>query len=141
MINAVFSLYSGKYENGIAYSDRILQRKQCKEALFVKARCLAMLGQYAEADALHVILANIMGKDIDAKDYFAVATVNEQIGDPGLGIMQSIIKIHPHYVPAILKFRVMMQTKDLRLEAQEPNVLVDAFNGNIEERARKIRKI
>lgn len=135
MINAVFSLYSGKYEDGIAYADRILQHKQCKEALFVKARCLAMLGQYAEADALHVMLANIIGKDIDAKIYFAVATVNEQIGDPGLGIIQSIIKIHPHYVTAILKLREMMQKKELELETQETNVLVDAFNGNMEETA------
>lgn len=135
MINAVFSLYSGKYEDGIAYSDRILQHKQCREALFVKARCLAMLGQYAEADALHVMLANIIGKDIDAKIYFAVATVNEQIGDPGLGIIQSIIKIQPHYVTAILKLREMMQKKNLELNTQESNVLIDAFNGNMEETA------
>ncbi len=128
MLNAVLSLYSGRYEDAIAYADRILLRKQCKEALFVKARSLAMLEQYAEADALHVKLLEAIGDAVDTKIYFAVSTVNDKIGDPGLGIMQSIIKHHPQYTTAILKLRMMMQAKDLKLETQEDNALVDAFN-------------
>lgn len=131
MLNAVVSLYSGKYEDGVSYANSILRHKQCKEALFVKARCMAMLGRYAEADALHVKLIDIIGKAVDAKIYFSVATINELIGDPGLGIMQNIIKIFPHYTPAILKLRTMMREKSIKLETQEPDTLVNAFNNEV----------
>lgn len=131
MLNAVFSLYSGHYEAGINYTDRILQRKLCREALFVKARCLAMLERYSEADALHEILIDIIDKTVDAKIYFSVAVVNEVIGDPGLGIMQTVINMFPHYIPAILKLRMMMKAKGLNLETQSPNAVVDAFNNII----------
>ena len=128
MLNAVFSLYGGKYDDGIVYADNVLKHKQCKEALFVKARCLAMLGRYAEADLVHVKLTELIGNTSDAKVYFAVATVNERIGDPCLGVMQSIIKLFPDYVPAIMKLRLMMQNKNLKLKINEANALVEAFN-------------
>ena len=129
MLNAVFSLYSGRYEQAIAYADLILQHRQCKEAMFVKARCLAISGRYAEADAIHVKLTELIGKTFDAKVYLAVATVNEQIGDPGLGIMQAVIHLLPDYLPAILRLRMMMQAKGIMLETkEEANDLTDAFN-------------
>ena len=130
MLNATFSLYSGKYVDGIIYADRIVRQRPCMEALFVKARCLAALGKYAEADKTHAEMAEILGNQADAKIYFAVATVNELIGDPGLGIMQSLVKMFPYYMPAILKLRMMMQAKDLKLEAKENSELVDAFNSD-----------
>ncbi len=130
MLNATFSLYSGKYVDGIIYADRIVRQRPCMEALFVKARCLAALGKYAEADKTHTEMAEILGNQADAKIYFAVATVNELIGDPGLGIMQSLVKMFPYYMPAILKLRMMMQAKDLKLEAKENSELVDAFNSD-----------
>ncbi len=131
MLNAAFSLYAGKYPDGIIYADRILRHRSCKEILFVKARCLAALGKYAEADKAHVEMTKILGSHVDAKIYFAVATVNELIGDPGLGIMQMLVKMFPYYVPAILKLRVMMQAKGLKLETIETNELVEVFNGNV----------
>lgn len=130
MLNAVFSLYSGKYANGIIYADCILRQRPCMEAMFVKARCQTALGKYAEADKTHTEMAKILGNHIDAKIYFAVATVNELIGDPGLGIMQTLIKMYPHYMPAILKLRMMMQEKDVKLEIQETNELVEVFNSD-----------
>ena len=72
-----------------------------------------------------------LGSHVDAKIYFAVATVNELIGDPGLGIMQMLVKMFPYYVPAILKLRVMMQAKGLKLETIETNELVEVFNENV----------
>ncbi len=129
MLNAVFCLYGSKYEDGIMFADRILAQKQCKEAMFVKARCLAMLGRYSDADAIHVELCNMMEKSVDVKIYFAVSVVNEQIGDPGLGIMQTIIKLFPDYIPAIIKLRCMLKTKNAILQKQEEtNSLVDMFN-------------
>ena len=75
-------------------------------------------------------MAEILGSRVDAKIYFAVATVNELIGDPGLGIMQTLVKMFPHYMPAILKLRMMMQAKGMKLEAKENNELVEAFNSD-----------
>lgn len=130
MLNATFSLYSGKYDDGVVYADRIVRQRPCMEALFVKARCLAALGKYSEADKTHTKMAEILGSRVDAKIYFAVATVNELIGDPGLGIMQTLVKMFPHYMPAILKLRMMMQAKGMKLEAKENNELVEAFNSD-----------
>lgn len=131
MLNAAFSLYAGKYADGIVYADRVLRYRSCKEILFVKARCLAALGKYVEADETHVEMTKILGSHVDAKIYFAVATVNELIGDPGLGIMQTLVKMFPYYIPAILKLRMMMQAKGLKLETKETNGLVEVFNGNL----------
>ena len=130
MLNATFSLYSGKYADGIVYADRIVRQRPCMEALFVKARCLAALGKYADADKMHAEMAKILGNHVDAKIYFAVATVNELIGDPGLGIMQTLVKLFPYYNPAILKLRLMMQAKGLKLEVKETNELVEVFNSD-----------
>lgn len=130
MLNAVFSLYGGNYEDGVAYAERIIRRRQCKEALFVKSRCLAMLGRYGEAAAVNVELIKLMDKDVDVKILFAVSTVNEAIGEPGLGIMQCVIKIFLRYTPAILKLRAMMRAKGRKLEAEAADSLVDAFNGS-----------
>lgn len=130
MLNATFSLYSGKYADGIVYADRILRQRPCMEALFVKARCQTALGKYAEADKTHTEISKMLGNHVDAKIYFAVATVNELIGDPGLGIMQTLIKMFPHYMPAILKLRMMMQAKGLKLEVQETDELVEIFNSD-----------
>ena len=131
MLNAVYSLYSGRYDDGIKYADLIISRRKCKEAMFVKARCLAMLGRYTEADQLHVELVDLIAKSVDAKIYFAVSVVNEKIGDPGLGIMQTVIKMYPEYDTAIIKLRSMMQEKHLGLEVQDENACAQSFNSEM----------
>ena len=117
-----------KYEEGLINADSILSRRECKEALFIKSRCLSCLKRYREADAVNEKLIDIIGDTFDAKIYYLVATVNEQIGDPCLGIVQSIIKKYPHYIPAILKLRDMMLEKGCKLETKESNTVVDSFN-------------
>lgn len=130
MLNAVFSLYSGKYEDGILYAERILYQRDCKEALFVKSRCLAMLERYSEADAVNEKLIDIIGNTFDAKIYYSVALVNDRIGDPCLGIIQNVIHAFPHYLPAILKLRSMIRARSLRLETKDTNDIVDSFNSD-----------
>ena len=131
MLNAVFALYGNKYNEGVKYADDILAVRMCNEALFVKARCLTMLGRYSEADEVNVKLCNQLGKTIDVKMYFAIAVVNELIGESGLGIMQSIIQLHPDYMTAILKLRNMMQKRGITLQVQEQNNnLVEVFNSS-----------
>jgi len=131
MLNAALSLYGGNYEEGIRYADNVLKQEKSQEALFVKARCLAMLKRYNEADAVHVQLADGMGEAFDKKIFFAVATVNEIIGDPGMGIMQILYSNVPTYNKALLRLREMMQARKKELESQEQNALADSFNSSI----------
>ena len=131
MLNAIYSLYSGNYEDGIMYANQVIGKKKCKEAMFVKARCLSMLGKYNEADQQHVELIDLIGKSVDAKTYFAVSTNNERIGDPGLGIMQTIIKLYPEYDTAILKIRDMMKERKCQLILLDENVHAESFNSEM----------
>lgn len=131
MINAVFSLYSGMYEDGIKYADKVIALRLCKEATFVKARCYAMLGNNSEADALHVQLSNIIGKDADLKVYYAVSMLNEKIGDPGLGILQTVFKVQPKYITCLKSLRKLMHQKNIKLTANDENELMNQFNSEI----------
>lgn len=131
MINAVFSLYSGMYENGIKYADKVIALRLCKEATFVKARCYAMLGNNSEADALHVQLSNIIGKDADLKVYYAVSMLNEIIGDPGLGILQTVFNVQPKYMTCLKSLRKLMHQKNIKLTANDENELMNQFNSEI----------
>lgn len=131
MLNAIYSLYSGNYSKGIMYADLVIAKKKCKEAMFVKARCLSMLGKYTEADLQHVDLIDMIGKSVDAKTYYAVSTNNEKIGDPGLGIMQTVIKLYPEYNTAILRLRTLMQEKQCKLENYDDNFYAESFNSAI----------
>jgi len=130
LLNAVFSLYCGKYDDGIAYADRILAREESKDALFVKSRCLAMMQRYSDADATNVELLELVGNDFDRRAYFETATINEIIGDPGLGVVQAIVKQVPRYTTALLKLRSMMKAKHMKLRSEEQNSLADTFNND-----------
>lgn len=134
MLNAVIALYSGRYENGVKFVDYVISQKCCKEALFIKARCEAMLQNYTEADKLHTKISEMIGNSVDTKVYFAVAIVNEKIGDPSLGILQTLIKIHHDYVPTLIRLRQFMKAKKMILISQKENSLVEVFNGTQEDK-------
>ncbi|NYI49040.1 ATP-dependent DNA helicase [Macellibacteroides fermentans] len=131
MLNAVFSLYSGNYNDGIKYADRIISIHQSKEIIYVKARCLALLGKYQDADVIHIQLGDIIGKDVDLKVYYAIAVVNEAIGDPGLGIMQTVFKVQPKYLTSLKTLRKLMKDKKINLFYNNTNELVDLFNSDV----------
>jgi hypothetical protein len=128
MLNAVFSLYGGKYDEGIMYADRIMATRTCKEAMFVKSRCLAMLGKFNEADAINIHINKLLDGEFDLKVYYEVSIVNEAIGDPCLGIMQTIFNVHPQYMKILKTLRRMMQSQGVKLVTSEENKLVDLFN-------------
>lgn len=133
MLNAVFTLYSGKYNESIEYADRIISTRQCKEAIFIKARCLTMLGKYLEADINHVRLSEIIGKDVDLKIFYVVAIVNEIIGDPCLGIIQTLFKIQPKYLKSLKLLRKLMYNKQIKISCNDEKELVGFFNSNISD--------
>jgi len=141
---ALLSLYAGEYEQALAYVDSVLSLHQCQEALYVKSRCLAKLERYEEADAVNVLMGDVFDMSTpDAKVLYMIAMLNEMhIGDPGLNLMQELIKARPKYDKGILSLRYLMKQKGLSLvkTSDDPRELVDDFNSDIanEEFAQKL---
>ena len=142
---ALLSLYAGKYEQALAYADSVLAQHQCQEALYVKSRCLAKLERYDEADAVNVLMGDVFDMSMpDAKVLYMIAMLNElHVGDPGLNLMQQLIKARPKYDKGILSFRYLMKRKGLVLvkTSDDPRELVDDFNSEMsdEEFAQKLK--
>jgi len=132
---ALLSLYAGEYEQSLEYVDSVLAQHQCQEALYVKSRCLAKLERYAEADAVNVLMGNVFDMSTpDVKVLYSLAMLNElHIGDPGLNLMQELIKARPKYDKGILSLRYLMRRKGMVLvkASDDPRELVDDFNSDI----------
>ena len=143
-LTALLCLYAGRYEQALDAIDSVLAQHQCQEALYVKSRCLAKLERYEEADAVNVLMGDMFDMSTpDAKVLYMIAMLNEMhIGDPGLNLMQELIKARPKYDKGILSLRFLMKRKGLALvkTTDEPRELVDDFNADITERefARKL---
>lgn len=138
-INAVFCLYGGKYDLGIVYADRVLAKKDtCKEAIFIKSRCLAEKGLWKEADEANAKILEILGLDYDKdqKTIFHLAVVNEHVDDPSLDYLKIIIKFQGLYMPAVLELRRQGLRMGKTLESDESiEKLVSAFNSDLSDEA------
>ena len=136
---ALLSLYAGEYGQALQYVDSVLAQHQCQEALYVKSRCLAKLERYQEADAVNVLMGDVFDMSTpDAKVLYSIAMLNElHIGDPGLNLMQELIKAKPKYDKGILSLRLLMKRKGLLLvkSSDEPRELVDDFNSDMTDEA------
>lgn len=136
---ALLSLYAGKYEQALEYADQVLALHQCQEALYVKSRSLTMLERYEEADAVNVLMGDVFDMATpDAKVLYSIAMLNElHIGDPGLNLMQELIKAKPKYDKSIMSLRLLMKRKGLTLikTSEETRELVDDFNSDMTEEA------
>ena len=133
-INAVFCLYGGAPELGIAYADRVLERRDdCREAHYVKARCLALLGRWKEADAENVRLSALIGDDLDKdpKAVFLFSVVNRHVGDPGLQYIQFVAVTHGSYMPAMLELRHHLRDAGLKLKTEKPTALTEAITSDM----------
>ena len=136
-IVALLSLYANEYEQALTYIVGVIAQHQCQGALYIKSRCLAKLGRYEEADAVNVLMGNVFDMSTpDAKVLYMIAMLNElYIGDPGLSLMQELIKAKPKYNKAILSLRLLMQRKGMKLiyTSETSHELVDDFNSDISE--------
>ena len=134
---ALLSLYAAEYEQALKYADSVLAQHQCQEALYVKSRCLAKLERYEEADAVNVLMGDVFDMSTpDAKVLYMIAMLNElHIGDPGLNLMQELIKARPKYNKGILSLRYLMKRKGLVLvkKSNDARELVDDFNSEISD--------
>ena len=132
---ALLSLYAGEFEQALECADSVLAQHQCQEALYVKSRCLAKMEQYQEADAVNVLMGDVLDMSTpDAKVLYSIAMLNElHIGDPGLNLMQELIKARPKYNKGILSLRYLMKRKRLVLvkPSDDPRELVDDFNSDM----------
>lgn len=133
-INAVICLYSGRYELGVVYADRvILSKPSCKEALYIKSRCLAELGQWKEADETNDEILQILSLDYDKdqKTIFHLAVVGDRIGDSRIDYLKLILKYQGLYLPAILELRNQMHRSGTLLKEEEENAFISAFNSEM----------
>lgn len=131
---ALLDLYAGQTEEALCYIQKVLERHQCVEALFIQSRCLEKLGRYQEADLANIRLANLFDQNKpDAKVIYMIAMLNEMhIGDPGIELMRGLVAAKPKYDPAILAFRSIMKKRNLLLAQPEDESvpLIDDFNAN-----------
>ena len=99
---------------------------------------MAKMERYQEADAVNVLMGDVFDMSTpDAKVLYSIAMLNElHIGDPGLNLMQELIKARPKYNKGILSLRYLMKRKGLVLvkTSDDPRELVDYFNLDITER-------
>lgn len=135
-VSAALCLYSGEYEQAVYFADRVRSMRECNDVLFIKARALTLLKRYKDADTVNIELVKCLDGEFDAKTYYEVALLNEtQLGDPGLGIMQSVVKYRPEYDNSIIKLRVFMKNKNIDLADSDDsgNELVVQFNSDISD--------
>lgn len=128
-LKAFFSLYACKYEDAVAWCDRLTAKRQCKEALYLKARALAKMGKAGEADDVHVALVELLGKKTDVKTVFSVGCVNEEIGEDGIKFLQNLLARWPDYYPVVSVIQHYARKRHLRL-ADSDNPLIKAFNSD-----------
>lgn len=138
-IMALLCLYSGEYDRSLEYIEEVIRIHNCREALFIKSRCLFMQKRYKEADDVNIEL--LEGLDFhapDAKILYMVAVVNEMyIGDPGLNLMCMVVSKHPRYDRAVITLRMLMRRAGTRLDRlpeTDNQELIDAFNSDMSDK-------
>lgn len=134
-LNAVLCLYSSRYEEAIGYTDMVLDRKACLEAMFIKAKALYRLRRYDEASEV-VKQIHVTSSDsceiisMDKKQYLLEAKLNQHLGTSVIETCQQLMKLCPEYIPAYLMMRneVLANNQLMENGREEINALIIAFN-------------
>lgn len=135
-LNAVFCLYGNKFDEAIGFADLVLSRRECIEAMFIKARALFEMGDYDRAyDMNNLIISATKShedrKGIDNKLYLFEAKLNDKIGNSNIAICKKLIKNCPECLKAfvLLRKNMLKENLSLNIEEDEENIeLVSAFN-------------
>ena len=133
-LNSVTCLYAGQYEQAIKYADKLIAKRECNDALYIKSRALSLLERGIEADVVNGELLSILDGNFDAKVYYQTAIVNElYTQDSGINIMQKVVIERPQYLRGVVMLRNLMLRKDIKLQVPEDdmNELITVFNSNI----------
>ena len=135
-LNSVICLYAGQYEQAIKYADKVIAKRECNDALYIKSRALSLLERGIEADVVNGELLSILDGNFDAKVYYQTAIVNElYTQDSGINIMQKVVVERPQYQKAIIALRNLLKRKGylLQIHPDDLNDLSIAFNSDMSE--------
>jgi len=144
-LKGMLLLYANQPCVALAEIEKVLMSHDCLEALYIKARVLAKLERYAEADTISSQLAERFQMDTpDAKVLYMVAVINElYTKNPGIHLMQKLIEIRPKYDNGIVQLRFLMRRKNLKLDKLSDSTceLIEDFNSDIspEEFMKKLK--
>lgn len=132
---AILSLYAEKYEQALKYVDSVLAIHNCKEALYVKLRCLTRMERYGEAEEVNGLIGDVMEMPIpDAKLLYNIGMLNElHLEKSGLELLRKVVILRPKYNRIILAIRNVLKRKNILLAniPGENGVLVEAFNSEM----------
>lgn len=97
-LNSVMCLYGNKYADAIGYADLVLSRRNCLEAMYVKARANYEIGNWEEASGIlfQIMTISTEGEEkraIDKKLYLLEIKVNDKIGNSNIGLCKKLLKI------------------------------------------------
>ena len=134
---ATLCLYADDAETALRITDEVLTHDDNQNVLYVKSRCLARLGRYEEADAVNTALGNDIDLAVpDAKSLYMIAVVNElHTADPGLLLMQKLLRAKPRYDRGIAAMRSLMKRRcmPLSMPSGKRSDIEYAFNSDIPE--------
>lgn len=130
-IAAMLALYAEQYNEALVWIDDVIERHKCYEALYIKVRCLARMGKWAEADEVNsqMNLEPVI-KQGNMKILYEVAIVNNVVGDGAAYILQYILDSRPNYSHGIITLRGMMKDEHKKLDAGEDNSLTIMFDSD-----------
>lgn len=133
-LNAVFCLYGNRFHEAIGYSDMVLSRKDCFEAMFIKGRALFELGRYDEAFDVNYLMINKTKnseeiKAVDKKQLLFEARINEKISNPNISVCKQLIKLCPECCDAYIIIRRELFRKEImpECETEEVDNLISSF--------------
>lgn len=135
-LNAVFCLYGNRYDEAIGYAELVLSRRECIEAMFIKARALYAMGDYDRAYDMNtqIITATMKHEDrknIDNKLLLFEAKLNSMVGNSNIAICKKLIKNCPECLLAFVLLRKSIFKEDANLEVNDDEgnaELIKAFN-------------
>lgn len=140
-LNSVICLYGNKYEEAIGYADLVLSRRNCLEAMYVKARANYEIGNWEETSDImfQIMTISTEGEEkraIDKKLYLLEIKTNDKIGNPNVGLCKKLIKICPSCTRAYSFMRndIIKNRQTLSGDDISPSELISSFdNTNLTE--------
>lgn len=134
-LNSVLCLYGNKYEEAIGYADLVLSRKNCLEAMYVKARANYEMRNWEEVlDILFQIMTiSTEGEDkraIDKKLYLLEIKTNDKTGNSNIGLCKKLLKICPNSTRAysFMRNEMLKSGKTLSGDDTPESDLIKSFD-------------
>lgn len=140
-LNSVLCLYGNKYDEAIGYADLVLSRKNCIEAMYIKARANYEMENWEETSCIlfDIITISTKGEEeraIDKKLYLLEIKVNSKIGNPNIGLCKELLNICPTCLQAYpyMRKEILMRGQNIsELETPESELIQSFNNSELED--------